>query len=121
MIIRDIKKAKYINASDKTKLCELIHPLREDVFQISYSLAHAILKSGEKSQPHKLKSSSEVYYILDGKGIIHVDNKRSEIKTGQAIYVPPKSIQSIENCGRVDLKFLCIVSPPWQSSDDLSV
>ena len=121
MIIKNIEKAKYVNASDKTKLCELIHPLREDVFKISYSLAHVILKPGEKSHPHKLKSSSEVYYILEGKGIIHVDSEYSEIKTGQAIYVPPKSIQSIENCGKVDLNFLCIVSPPWRSSDDVSV
>lgn len=121
MIIRDIEKAKYINASDQTKLCELIHPLREGVFQVSYSLAYVILKPGEKSQPHKLKSSSEVYYILDGNGIIYVDDENSEIKAGQAIYVPPKSKQFIKNYGKVDLKFLCIVSPPWQSLDDVSV
>jgi len=119
MLIRDIEKANYLEASDKTKLCELIHPLKEAVFDISYSLAHVVLKPGKKSQPHKLKSSSEVYYILEGKGTIHVDDEFSNIKPGQAIYVPQKSIQYIENSGEDDLKFLCIVSPPWNSADDL--
>lgn len=119
MLIRDIEKANYIESSDKTKLCELLHPVREAVFDISYSLAHVILKPGKKSLPHKLKSSSEVYYILEGKGTIHVDDEFSNIKPGQAIYVPQKSIQYIENTGVVDLNFLCIVSPPWNSADDL--
>jgi mannose-6-phosphate isomerase-like protein (cupin superfamily) len=120
MIIRDIEKADYINASDNTKLCELIHPLKENFFEISYSLAHLILEPSEKSQPHKLINSSELYYILEGNGIIHVDSETAKIKSGQAIYVPPNSVQFIENCGKVDLKFLCIVSPPWRSSDDIT-
>ncbi|NIN01255.1 MAG: cupin domain-containing protein [candidate division Zixibacteria bacterium] len=116
MLIRDSSSCNQIIAGDETILRELLHPDKAKV-QIRYSLAHAAIKPGRSSLPHKLKTS-EVYYILEGEGMMHVDDESAKVHCGQAIYIPPNSTQHIENAGSSDLKFLCIVDPAWRPEDE---
>lgn len=117
MLIKDIKKSNYFTAVDKTILSELLHP-KNDRVNSDFSIAHAVLKPGKSSLPHFLKESVEVYYILEGSGQIHIDHEIENVKSGQAVYIPPKKSQYIKNIGNIDLKFLCIVSPPWREDDE---
>jgi mannose-6-phosphate isomerase-like protein (cupin superfamily) len=117
MLIKDITKSKYIKVIDETTLCELLHPAKEDV-DIGCSIAHAILEPGRSSLSHKLGKSVEIYYILEGNGVIHIDGEEKNVQSGQAIYIPPNACQWIENIGRDELKFLCIVNPPWNQADE---
>ena len=98
-------------------LRELLHPDKTPL-KIRYSLAHAKVKAGEASRPHKIKTS-EVYYILAGKGIMHIDDEFAEVHADEAIYVPPNSMQYIQNTEDSDLIFLCIVDPAWQAEDEV--
>jgi mannose-6-phosphate isomerase-like protein (cupin superfamily) len=116
MLIVDLQMCDEIVAGDKTFLRELLHPDKTEL-QIRYSLAHAMVKPGQSSLPHRLKTS-EVYYILEGKGMMHVDDESAEVRSGQAVYIQPNSIQYIENTGESDLKFLCIVDPAWRPEDE---
>jgi mannose-6-phosphate isomerase-like protein (cupin superfamily) len=119
MLIRDIKKCEYFKVMDETILCELLHPEKENKdLKINFSIAHAILKTGESSLPHKLKTSVEIYYILQGKGIMYIDDEAEEVHSGQIIYIPENSKQYIENIGNEELKFLCIVNPMWKEEDE---
>ena len=117
MLIKDLKDCQEFFAGDKTVLKELLHPDKQNI-KIRYSLAHATVKPGKTSTPHTLKTS-EVYYILEGEGKMHIDNESENIKAGQAIYIPPDSKQFIENIGKNDLKFLCIVDPAWRKEDEV--
>jgi mannose-6-phosphate isomerase-like protein (cupin superfamily) len=122
MIIRDIKDCEYFRAMDKTLLCELLHPDREsEDLKIDLSIAHAVLNAGESSIVHMLKTSVEIYYILEGKGMMHIDDENEEVYPGQVIYIPAKSKQWIENIGNSELKFLCIVYPMWKEEDETLV
>jgi mannose-6-phosphate isomerase-like protein (cupin superfamily) len=119
MLIKDIKNCNYIKALDKTILCELLHPDRENEdLKIDYSIAHAVLKAGESSLVHRLKTSIEVYYILEGKGLMHIDDEAEEVQSGQVIYIPANSKQYIQNTGNEELKFLAIVYPTWHEKDE---
>ncbi len=102
---------------DNTLLCELLHPAKDGV-SLPYSIAHAALSPKEASQPHRLKESSEVYYILNGHATMNIDGEESEVNAGQAIYIPPGSWQHIRNTGISDLEFLCIVHPSWRKEDE---
>ena len=117
MFIRDLKRCAEITASDNALLRELLNPVTDDL-HLGYSLAHAVVKPGEVTYNHKLRST-EVYYILEGKGEIYIDNKKKKVTSGQAIYIPPDSLQKIKNIGSVDLKFLCIVDPAWKAEDEI--
>ena len=107
MNIKDLKSLTEFIAGDNTRLKEILHPDKEKL-SLRYSLAYATLQAGLKSKPHKLKTS-EVYFILEGNGIMHIDNESKEVTENQTIYIPPNSVQFIENTGKEELKFLCIV------------
>lgn len=117
MLINDIKKSSYFKAMDETILCELLHPENVDI-KLGCSVAHAVLEPGKSSLPHKLVKSIEIYYILEGKGCMHIEREEEIVQSGQTIYIPSNACQWIDNIGEVNLKFLCIVSPPWNKVDE---
>jgi mannose-6-phosphate isomerase-like protein (cupin superfamily) len=117
MLIKSIQSSPYFQASDQTTICELLHPAR-DGLDLPYSIAHAVLRPSAASLPHMLRESSEVYFILEGQGIMQIDGESASVERGQAIYIPPGSRQHIQNTGTDDLKFLCIVYPMWRKEDE---
>ena len=116
MLIRRLQDREIFNALDNTTIREILNPHHESQHLIlNYSLAHATLKPKEKSFPHKFFEASEVYYILKGKGLMHIDDETAEVSSGDTIYIPPQTVQWIENFGSENLEFLCIVDPAWKS------
>ncbi|BAW31503.1 MAG TPA: cupin domain-containing protein [Methanothermobacter sp.] len=89
MIVKSVKDCRYNRVLDATLLCELLHPHKEDL-GIEFSLAHAILKSGESSLPHYLKESVEVYYILEGDARMHIEKETKKVAAGDAIFIPAR-------------------------------
>jgi mannose-6-phosphate isomerase-like protein (cupin superfamily) len=118
MFMKSVQEGHYFQAFDHTTLCELIHPARDGI-ALPYSIVHAMLKPGMSSLLHFLKESSEVYFILEGRGIMHIDDESAVVSQGQAVYIPPGSKQHIQNTGTDDLKFLAIVHPMWRKEDEV--
>ncbi len=116
MFIRDFRYRDEIEAGDGTILRELFNPLKDDL-QLKYSFAIGRLGPAETSILHRLKSS-EVYYFLVGSGEIHIDGKQEKVRAGQAVYVPPNSIQRLKNTGSEELMFICIVDPAWREEEE---
>ncbi len=115
MLIRRLNERKEITALDDTKVREILNPLHDDNhLHLGYSLAHAVLKPGQSSLPHRFKEASEVYCITKGQGIMYIDDDSAEVGVGDTIYIPPMGTQYIENSGAETLEFLCIVYPSWQ-------
>jgi len=116
VLIKRLKDCAEITAGDRTRLRELLHPER-DAGDIRYSLAAAWLAPGAQSQPHRLRTS-EVYYIIRGSGVMHIGDELAEVASGEAVYIPPDSVQWLENTGAGDIEFLCIVDPAWRPEDE---
>lgn len=112
MLVRKLAECRSFIAGDGSLLREILHPGKQPL-DIRYSLAHAILGPSQKSIPHVLKHA-EVYHILCGNGMMHIDSETQEVGTSDTIYIPPGHIQFIENTAREDLTFLCIVDPAWE-------
>ena len=111
-----MKDCEELIAGDDSILRELLHPEKADL-QIRYSLAHAKVLPGKATKPHRLKAS-EVYYIMAGCGLMHIDKEFFEVGPDCAVYIPPGARQYIENTGDSDLVFLCIVDPAWRKEDE---
>ena len=119
MIIRDSASCPHERAMDRSILCELLHPDKVAGAEgLACSIAHAIVPCGESTLPHRLHRSTELYYILEGTGEMHIDGEVRLVKPGQVILIPPLKVQHIVNTGSGDLVFLCIVSPKWQAEDE---
>ena len=116
MLAKSLPACREITAIDGTKLRELLHPDR-DPAAIRYSLAHAVVPPQIWSLLHLLRTT-EVYYILSGRGIMEINGEQREVSPGDAVYVPPGGQQRIFAQGPEPLAFLCIVDPAWRAEDE---
>ena len=116
MLIRNLSECAEFIAGDGTVLRELLHPAKQAI-EVRYSLAHAIVPIGETSLPHSL-TTSEVYYILSGNGVMHINNASQTVKPGDAVYIPPNAKQFISNSSDEPLVFICMVDPAWRKEDE---
>ena len=103
-------------AGDHTLLRELLHPAKQPL-AFGYSVAHGTLAPGSRSKLHRL-TSSEVYYIIAGRGRMTVDDSVVLVGPGSVIYVPPGGKQFLENSGPTAIEFLCLVDPAWRPGDE---
>ena len=116
MFIRELHDCPEFVAGDNCTLREILHPDKQDL-SLRYSLAHAIVKPGDTTWKHRLRTS-EVYYIVEGEGIMHIDEESRPVKPGSTVYIPPRATQCVTNCGMNDLVFICIVDPAWRREDE---
>jgi len=116
MFIRDLSDCEEFVAGDNCMLREILHPDKQDL-KLRYSLAHAVVKPGDTTWKHRL-TTSEVYYIIEGTGVMHINNESRPVRPGSTVYIPPMASQSITNSGTTDLKFICIVDPAWRKEDE---
>lgn len=116
MLVRKLSECEEFIAGDNTILRELLHPDKQPL-ALRYSLAHATLPIGKTSTLHSL-TTSEVYYIISGKGEMHIDEETQIVEPGDAVYIPPNAKQFIHNCGDEPLIFVCMVDPAWRKEDE---
>ena len=119
MKVRKLEEVEALEGNEGTKIRQIFHP-HNTLNGIRYSLSHSLVMPGKRSKIHKMKTS-EIYYILDGKGILHIDDEVFTVSKDHAIYIPPHSKQFIENTGNEELKILCIVDPAWRQEDEISL
>jgi mannose-6-phosphate isomerase-like protein (cupin superfamily) len=119
MLVKSEKDCPEIIANDGCRLRELLHPER-DAVELPYSLAIANVEPGKATYRHLLRQT-EVYYILQGIGRMHIGEESRELNEGDSVVIPKQSAQWIENIGENNLVFAAIVSPPWRAEDDVRV
>jgi mannose-6-phosphate isomerase-like protein (cupin superfamily) len=119
MIILDVADCPRTKVMDGSLLAELLHPDNIPGAQrLRCSVAHAIVPPGESTLPHVMKTSIELYYILEGHGEMHIGTRSAPVHPGQIVLIPRGRSQYIRNTGTGNLVFLCIVTPKWQAADE---
>ncbi len=69
-------------------------------------------------QEHVHKVQEQVYYVLEGEGILTLDDTKNLMRPNDYVYVPPGVRHSFTNTGTQGLVFLVITTP---ASDDEEV
>ncbi len=113
-----ISHYKNINAyitQDNSEIRELMHPDTQG--NKLQSLAEAIVKPGEKTLLHRHIKSEELYFIMQGKGCLQLEQVIIPVAPGDTICIPPGSAHRIENTGDIELKILCCCSPAYSHED----
>jgi mannose-6-phosphate isomerase-like protein (cupin superfamily) len=116
MLVRHAAECEEMIAGDQSILRELLHPDKADV-QVRCSLAQATIRPGQRSRPHRLRAA-EIYVIIEGRGIMCIDQEREAVQAGDLVYIPPQAVQHIVNSGVSDLRFICVVDPAWRREDE---
>lgn len=72
-------------------------------------IMHGRLESGATIGYHKHETSSEIIYILSGKGKVLFDDGEEKIAAGQCHYCPKGHSHSLINDSSEDLVFFAVV------------
>lgn len=59
----------------------------------------------------------QVYFILEGTGIMTVGPETREVGTGDCIFVPSASMHGIRNCGQETLRYFSAAAPAFDTNE----
>lgn len=116
MLIKTSDDIPLFEAADGCLVAEVIHP-RNDGTTPRVSLARATVRPGRSTRPHRL-DMVEIYYVLEGRGLMFIDGESREVEAGQAVYIPVGAVQHIKNTGSGGLSFLCVCAPAYDRAKD---
>jgi len=76
------------------------------------SIARARLEPAKTTRWHYLRGTTERYVVLQGAGLVEVDELPAQhVVGGDVVIIPAGARQRISNTGTIDLVFLAICSP----------
>lgn len=115
MDVRSIFAVPAFTTKDGSEIRELLAH-RNSCIQLQ-SLAEARLPPGAQTTPHHHPRTEEIYYILEGQGLMRIGVETRTVSVGDAIAIPPGQVHQISNTGEGMLKFLCCCAPAYEHDD----
>jgi len=112
-------KVKPFLARDATEIREILRPTNSSLK--NQSLAEARVAPGKATLEHYHPKAEEIYYILQGKGKMKIDDEVREIGPGDGIVILPGKRHKMWNAGEDELVFLCCCSPAYTDEDTVMV
>jgi mannose-6-phosphate isomerase-like protein (cupin superfamily) len=85
------------------------------------SLAEARLPAGAATQAHFHPRAEEIYFLLEGRGRMQIEDGVREVGPGDAIAIPSGMRHQITNTGSETLRFLCCCAPCYEHEDTVMV
>lgn len=117
MDIQNIERVHAFTTKDGSEIRELL-AYRNSCIR-NQTLAEARLPAGASTTPHRHLKTEEIYYVLDGEGLMRVDQETAPVGPGDAIAIPPGASHQITNSGDTVLRFLCCCAPGYEHEDTL--
>jgi len=104
---------------DTSEIREILAPANSSLK--NQSLAEARVAPGRSTEEHYHPRAEEIYYILEGKGRIRIEEDEKEVGPGDGIAILPGKTHKVWNTGNADLVFLCCCSPAYSHEDTVMV
>lgn len=95
---------------------ELAGPATTGSSRIDFRISHYAPMAHVQEHVHQVQE--QVYYVLEGEGMLTLDDARHLMRPHDYVYVPPGVRHSFTNTGTQGLVFLVITTP---ASDDQEV
>jgi mannose-6-phosphate isomerase-like protein (cupin superfamily) len=83
------------------------------------SLAEARVPVGGSTQEHYHAKAEEIYFITHGTGRMRIEGELRDVRTGDAIAIPPGQKHKLWNTGAETLRLLCCCAPCYEHSDTI--
>jgi mannose-6-phosphate isomerase-like protein (cupin superfamily) len=81
---------------------------RDDFASSMFFFNESSLQPGSSYGDHPHQGDEEIYYILEGRGLMQVDGEEQEVETGDAVLTRSGSHHSLRNIGNSPLRVLVI-------------
>jgi mannose-6-phosphate isomerase-like protein (cupin superfamily) len=119
MHVRNLADVPAFTTKDGSEIRELLAH-RNSCIQ-KQSLAEARVPPGMSTAPHYHPRTEEIYYILEGTGVMIVDGDARNVVPGDAIAIPPGAIHRITTTSAAPLRFLCCCAPGYEHEDTVLI
>ena len=100
---------------DKIKSYLLVAESTVGAKHITTSLVE--MEPGGIQKPHH-HQTEQCYMIIQGHGVMKIDDESTEVKAGDTIFIPSNSVHSLINDGTTILKYLAAGSPVFGKSSE---
>jgi mannose-6-phosphate isomerase-like protein (cupin superfamily) len=91
--------------------------LREVISLPKLSLAHVAMNAGDVSLGHWHSRMTEIYFVLDGNGILYYGDRAIGAEKGTYLMLPPGIPHKLRNVGDSSLDHLVLAMPPFNRKD----
>ena len=115
MDIRNIDRVPSFITKDRSEIRELLAP-RNSCLR-NQTLAEARLPVGTSTIGHHHVKTEEIYYILQGEGLMRIEQETRRVGPGDAIAIVPGAVHQLTNTGSEVLKLLCCCAPGYEHED----
>ncbi|HUT94728.1 MAG TPA: cupin domain-containing protein [Thermoguttaceae bacterium] len=115
MDVQNIDRVEAFITKDGSEIRELLAHRNSCIR--NQTLAEARLPAGASTAAHHHVRTEEIYYILEGRGLMRVGDETREVGPGDAIAIPPGTVHEMTNTGTDVLKFLCCCAPGYEHDD----
>jgi mannose-6-phosphate isomerase-like protein (cupin superfamily) len=117
MNIRNLDRVPAFTTKDGSEIRELL-AYRNSCIR-NQTLAEARIPVGGGTIPHHHVQTEEIYYVLEGHGLMRVGQESAEVGPGDAIAIPPGISHQITNTRQSQLRFLCCCAPGYEHEDTI--
>ena len=115
MEVRSLERAEPFVTKDGSTIRELLG-LPTSALVRNQSLAEATLGAGQATERHHHGESEEIYFLLEGGGLMDVDGDTREVGPGDAVLIPPGARHTLR-AGPDGARLLCCCAPPYRHED----
>lgn len=113
MIVNQLRDQTPFTTADGSTIRSILDATNAPVQ--NQSLAEASLPEGAATERHYHKLSEEIYFMLDGRGMMEIDGHEREVGPGDAILIPPGAWHQIT--ASTSIRFLCCCAPVYAHED----
>ncbi|MCG3161451.1 MAG: hypothetical protein JMDDDDMK_02634 [Acidobacteria bacterium] len=115
MLIVNRRDTKVISTPHGSEIRPLIDRTTSPINQCS--LAEETLPPGASVTPHHHEVIEEIYYIIEGEGVMKIDDEECEVGAGDAIYIPRFARHTLTNTGAGPMRLLLVCGPAFFYED----
>jgi mannose-6-phosphate isomerase-like protein (cupin superfamily) len=77
----------------------------------NFAMGHVTLDPDGGQVPWHNQEQEEMYYIIEGTAEMCLADERRTLRTGQAVYIPPRLFHQITNTGSTPLRMIYCYAP----------
>ena len=82
--------------------------LKDNAFGNNLILSSTFLRANQKTYGHAHAGQEEVYFFVDGKGEMQVNDERFPVEGGDVICIEDGDFHRVFNTGHLGLYFVCV-------------
>jgi mannose-6-phosphate isomerase-like protein (cupin superfamily) len=77
----------------------------------AFSLGHVTLDPKGGQVPWHNQDQEEIYFVLEGEGVMCLGDEKTTLGVGQAVYIPPRVFHQLTNVGSTPLRMIYCYGP----------